>query len=44
MLQQDENLYETIRSMELAFGYTFNNKERQNIINSYNISMTTSKL
>ena len=43
-LQQDENLYETIRSMELAFDYSFTNEEIQKIIKSYYISITTSKL
>lgn len=40
----DVNLYETIRSIELAFGYKFNNEEIKNIIKSYNVIVTPSKL
>ena len=37
-------LYETIRSMELAFGYKFNKEEIRNIVRSYNALMPSSKL
>ena len=32
---KDINLYETIRSLELAYDYKFNNQEILNIINNY---------